>query len=76
MKVLIKTWDEMEKEFGLDYSGDINCNQYFIVEMEENMPEDRIIEVTKDTKDTYTYKLAEGTWTISDDMIKRIIDEN
>lgn len=45
MRVQIKTWEEMEKEFGLTYGGDINCREVFTTKMEELMPKDRTIEV-------------------------------
>lgn len=49
-KVRIKTWKEMEKEFGLDEEGDINTlgSWLFIKNMEERLPNDRIIEIVID----------------------------
>lgn len=46
-KVRIKTWEEMEKEFGLDEYGDILVTgaYYFIKDMENIIPKDRIIEI-------------------------------
>jgi len=32
-KVRIRDWDDMEKEFGLDESGDINCPATFVKDM-------------------------------------------
>ena len=45
IRVRIKTWEEMEQEFGLDTCGDINVSGYFTSHMEELMPRDRIIEI-------------------------------
>lgn len=67
MKVKIKTWQEMEQEFGLDEQGDINCDQYFVVEMEADMPKDRIIEI--DSENEW------GEYIITEDMIKEKIDK-
>jgi len=42
----IKTWKEMEDEFGLDKEeGFIKCENEFVGTMEEELPEDRIIEI-------------------------------
>lgn len=35
MKVRIKEWAEMEREFGLDEDGDIDCHCGFTTEMRE-----------------------------------------
>ena len=65
MKVKIKTWEKMEKEFGLS-SGIIDCNASFTPMMEAGMPEGRIIDVNK--KNGY---YIWNCWTISDDMIEK-----
>ena len=46
-KVRIKTWEEMEKNFGLDEYGDIlvTGDYYFTKDMENIIPKDRIIEI-------------------------------
>lgn len=46
-KVRIKTWEEMEKKFGLDKYGDIlvTGDYYFTKDMENIIPNDRIIEI-------------------------------
>ena len=61
MKVKIKTWKEMEKEFGLTGWGDINCNCNFPREMENKLPEDRIIILVN-----WAWK----GWDVSNDIIK------
>lgn len=43
--VKIRTWDDMEAEFGLDQEGDIKCPAIFTTDMEKELPSDRIIEV-------------------------------
>lgn len=66
-KVKIKTWQEMEKEFGSIVHGSINCDQYFTKEMEELLPKNRIIEI--DLENQW------NTYTITEDMIKEYINE-
>ena len=68
MKVKIKTWDEMAKEFGLDTDGDIKTKKSFNEIMEGGLPEDRIIDIDN-------RKNWEG-WNISEDMIAEYIDDN
>lgn len=66
MKVKIKTWDAMHKEFGITNNGNIHCRYYFTTMMEEDLPKNRIIEVIDEWW---------NNWAISDDMIEEIIEE-
>lgn len=66
-KVKIKTWEKMEKEFGLTPYGDINCEGTFIKIMENIIPENRIIEIGID-------KMAYSFF-ISEDMIEEYLPE-
>jgi len=81
MKVKIKTWEQMEKEFGLDGDGAIACTFGFINEMEQELPEDRIIVVrvvpNPDSPSTvYLCGVKElRHWWFSYDMIEEIIEE-
>lgn len=68
IKVKIRTWESMEKEFGLSDEGFIKCKNSFIKEMEEQMPEDRIISVYRKDDENYIWNI--GCWTITDEMIK------
>ena len=45
MRVKIKTWKELEQEFGLDDSGNINSFFRFTTEMENLLPKDRVIDI-------------------------------
>jgi len=45
MKVKIKTWDAMQEEYGLSGDGTIDVLFAFTQSMEQDMPEDRVIEV-------------------------------
>jgi len=68
MKVKIKTWSEMEEEFGL-FVGSIDCKCSFTKIMEGQIPEDRIIEISDD----YAWEDIDDPdlpWNISEEMIK------
>jgi len=70
MKVKIKTWMKMEEELGLNGWGGINCKYAFTKSMEEQLPENRIIEIEKGCD------YAFGKWkeyNISEDMIEEIV---
>lgn len=68
--VIIKTWDRMVKEFGLDDSGDIDCHSSFTVEMKDFVPPHRVIEIVQYYKDTaWIWELKDIEWIISEDMI-------
>jgi len=70
MKVKIKTWEKMEKEFGLDSFGSIDCARAFVDIMENLLPNDRIIEVSGLSKH---WRVGRYKWTISDDMIEEYL---
>jgi hypothetical protein len=73
MLVRIKTWVEMEKEFGLDEDGNIPLTSLlFVQRMELQMPEDRIIRVYKDKH----FEKMWNSWAISDEMIAEIIEDD
>lgn len=76
MIVKIKTWDQMEKEFGLSSSGSIACQYKFTKEMEKIMPESRIIEINDRSRwDVTEHKIEEKDFfIISNDMIKERIE--
>ena len=71
MKVRIKEWAEMEREFGIDKHGDIKCHCNFIIEMKQYCG--KIIEVDKDKIDRtgeFEYDgwyFDEGTYEIVED---------
>jgi len=76
MKVLIKTREEMEEELELDSDGDIYIEadkDSFTRRMEDEMPEDRIIEV--EPQDTYySWDDEDVYYNITENMIKQIIE--
>jgi hypothetical protein len=67
--VKIKTWDQMEKEFGLTGSGSINCTIVFTEEMEEDLPKNRII-VLENDEWRYISKTYDKRYWICDEIIK------
>jgi len=74
MKVEIKSWEEMKAEFGLDDRGSINTLYGYTQQMEDELPQDRIIEI-----DSYSLWYTETTgnfwgWSISKDMIKGVVE--
>ena len=60
MKIEVKTWEELEQEFGVDEWGMIQTPIWYIEEMEQSMPPDRIIEVTE-KKDSYDWTVDDGS---------------
>ena len=78
MRVEIKTWEEMLKEFDGNYQH-IDCTFGMPYGMNAEFPEDRIIEVEDQLEEYKSGGINEYVWhgwSISDDMIKRIIDES
>ena len=77
MKVRIKTWDEMVNEFGFNQKYRyIDCTFGFIQEMEQMLPEDRIIDVEAIETGGYEWAVGEfWEWDISDNMIAEVIEE-
>ena len=65
-KVKIKTWKEMEKEFGLNNFESINCDFCFIKEMEEKLNEkfpNRILTIESIIKNCYYMKNMSSLYT-------------
>ena len=63
----IKTWEEMKKEFGNTRGGNIDCEGTFTIDMEKEMPRNRIIKVENNSWSKYN---------ISSDMIKCKVEGN
>jgi len=79
-KVKIKTWKELEKEFGLNPVGNINCKlPSFIntIEKELNaLNTNRILTIRKIDEDYYnTYLMEEISCHWSEDMIECLVEE-
>jgi hypothetical protein len=71
MHVKIRTWKDMEDEYGLDKNGCIKIAEGFTDLMEECLPDNREIEITEiEDSDLYVWRLDFYTFTISMDMIE------
>lgn len=78
MKVKIKTWASMKKNFGTDSDNDIRVskNICFTASMETMLPKDRIIKINNSSNGNYRWNdTYNDSWTISCDMIEYIIDD-
>ena len=74
-KIRIKTWEEMEKEFGLWGDENIRCHKTFIPLMEKSivaLNTDRILTIREVNDDYYTTEIG---WNWSDDMIECLASE-
>jgi hypothetical protein len=72
--VKIKTWYQMEKVFGLDEDGDIDIPGAFVKDMEENMPENRIIVIEEVDSSINNWFAKNENWGITDEMIEEYLD--
>ena len=71
IKIRIKTWEEMEQEFGLKYNGEIDVEFTFTKLMEKELPSNRIIEVTPgEVPGEYWWIQGGFYYHISKDMVK------
>lgn len=70
-KVLIKTWEEMEAEYGLSIMGDIDVSKIFTKEMENAFTQlkSRVLTIEQVVDNSY-YRMKELSWKWSDDTIK------
>lgn len=71
-KVRIRQWDDMEKEFGLDETGDIKCLCFFIESMKHLCGRTATIKDIRDKKIKLTFDDESGNtnWQYSTDMIE------
>ena len=82
-RVRIKTWEQMEKEYGLTTNTIINCNEIkFHLFMENKLNElnaDRIITIKAILKEKISsrnfYHMQELNWGWTDDMIECLAKE-
>ena len=80
--VKIKTWEQMSKEYGIVYDKDNNIKPRiqirdcsFLKEMEDDLPENRVIEIEKNkTYGEFTWFAPDGSWSICDEMIEEYLD--
>lgn len=72
-KVRVRQWADMEKEFGLDYNGDINKRPYFTKAMKEYCGQ--ILTIDGFTSNGY-YTVEECGWKFCDEMFEPVSKEN
>ena len=79
-KVKIKTWEQMEKEFGVSSFGTINCSLHFTRKMEKAIPGDRVAQITcvvgGSWGEYYRTDIYRGVYNVTDDMIEGLAREN
>ena len=79
-KVVFKTWEEMEKEFGVDNVGSIQCFPNFTIVMRKFLNPKRVYTITK--RNCYGFVLLSpldyltNNYNIGDDMLKKVEDMN
>ncbi len=72
--VIIKTWVDMETEFGLLEDRNIDVQFQFTPDMEKKLPKNRCIEVEPSSTYEDQYNWDEEDYSISRDMIERWVD--
>jgi len=76
-KIKIRTWEEMEKEYGLNNDGNIDCRYPFTKNMEIKIEElncDRILTIR--TTGIGLYSMKEIEWCLTDDMMKCLVEDD
>ena len=68
-KVRVREWADMEKEFGLDCSGDIKCRYCFTRSMREYCG--KVFEIKRAGPE---YRIDNLVWAFSDDMLEPVCD--
>lgn len=74
-KVVFKTWEEMEAEFGVDDCGEIACTFRFIQKMDEEIDRSKVytIKEIRDKEVYFTESVTSGNeYSYSTDMIKLV----
>lgn len=71
--VQIRQWDDMVKEFGVNYYGVIRCNNYcsFVGEMKKYCGKKLRIDTIKNLDNTYYYTMTAIPWTFTSEMFEK-----
>ena len=74
MLVKIKTWEQMEKEYGLDEDENImlSDNRLFSITTESLLPKSRIIVIVESSGD-YIWFTSYGLWGVPEEAIEKIL---
>lgn len=67
-KVRVRAWDDMEKEFGLDGSGDIKCRCWFTKQMRDLCG--KIVQIKSVSPESEIYCIKDDYHTFTDDMLE------
>lgn len=73
--VAFRTWEDMEKEFGI-CDGSIDCRFSFTEEMDEEIPREYEFMITEITASGNVYGHGFDEYSVSIDMLKPVIDED
>jgi len=77
MKVKIKSWEELEKEFGYDNEDTLRTPSGFTQLLEEDLPADRIIEVVGFRRQPQMWLTGDGgVYYIDEEMVSEVIDDS
>lgn len=72
-KVVIRQWEDMQEEFGLDESGDIKCTYGFTKEMKPLCGKTLIIYSIIEYNSNKKYLFAGEEWSFSEDMFEKTV---
>lgn len=72
-KYKVRSWDDMEREFGVNYYGAIRCNNYcsFVGEMKKYCGKKLRIAAINNFNDTYYYLNSVHSWTFTSEMFEK-----
>ena len=74
IRAKIRTWNDMEKEYGLNSTGSIAVPGAFPEKMEEDMPIDRAITIIDWNNNVGIWNADSRSWVIRKEMIEKIME--
>lgn len=69
----VRAWDDMEKEFGLDASGDIKCRCWFTKGMRDSCG--KIVQIESVSPHIEAYYIKDDFHAFTDDMLEAVADD-
>lgn len=69
----VRAWDDMEKEFGLDASGDIKCRCWFTKGMRDSCG--KIVQIESVSPEIEAYYVKDDFHAFTDDMLEAVADD-
>ncbi len=70
-KVRVRSWEDMEREFGLDEFGDINTEIWFAPPMKEYCG--KVVEISEIVGNYYKIRKDKELWSFTDEMLEPVI---